>query len=397
MNKKFSEVLYYLSSIDKLSKKDYDRLISIYGIELVHECIDYMIDQSEDNIVKFDYYIDKLTNEFDNFSYRSTLDIYMQDISRIPMLSREENKVYSCEAYNIVNELKEIFSKIGFNYVKQVGVVFNSIVDELDFYLRECEDIELLDRLKKLYSKYIDVRDKLVKGNIRVVVAASKNYYRDSSSFMEIIQWGNIGMMMAVEKYNPNFNTRFVTYSYYWIKQAIRHMNRFEGNVATTISYIAMEKNTLRLEAINVLSNKFGRTPTNEEIASYMGISDKRLEELEGAFKDYISLSSKVSISSGEERGSVYADLFEDTSVNIEKTVFLKFLRYELMKVMDEVLNDKQKFILLNRFGFCGKILSLQQIGDIYGVSRQDIEQLQKRALRKIRRLAGSRLKDFLD
>lgn len=99
-------------------------------------------------------------------------------------------------------------------------------------------------------------------------------------------------------------------------------MNRFEFNVAMTISYNALEVNSLRLDAINVLTNELGRKPSNSEIAFYMGISDKKINELEIAFKESLSLFSKVVNSSDDDNDTTFVDFFEDKMVDAEKDVF---------------------------------------------------------------------------
>jgi len=392
----FKDVYDYLSMIDKLRADDYKKLTAKYGTEIVHATIDYMIDEDKNNIGKFDYYVDKLAIDFDNFSNKSILDIYMQDIGRTPRLGHEINSVYAREAYEIICEIRELFKMIDCNYVKQVGVVFNSITDECVFYLKECCDKEILNRLNDLYKRFIYVRNILVEGNIRVVVAASKNYFRDSNSFIEIVQWGNIGLMKAVEKYDPNFDVLFVTYAYYWIRQAIRHALKFEFTSATTISYNAVEKNSVRLKAISILTNKLGRKPTNEEIAEYIGISKERLGEIDNAFLEPVSLSMTLTGYHGNETTTTLSDLYEDRNVDVEREVCEKMLRFEILEIVKKYLNEQQQFIILNKFGFYGEPMSFEQIGSIYGVTKQHIQQIQKRALTKIRRVAGNKLIDYL-
>lgn len=118
-------------------------------------------------------------------------------------ISKTFGEVY-CYLFNLDKLSKKEYDRL-------IAIYGIKIVDEIKFYLNECNDNKLFDKLNELYDNYIYVRDKLVTGNIRLVVAASKNYYKDESSFLEILQWGNIGLMKAVEKYDPNFNTRFIT------------------------------------------------------------------------------------------------------------------------------------------------------------------------------------------
>ena len=393
----YKEVYEYLINLKILDKKEYNKLTSIYGSEIVHKVIDYMIDLDEEYIFKFDYYIDRLTVDFDKFSDKSSLSIYMQDIGRKPRLSHDESIMYATKCYNIVNELRELFKLVGCDYKKQKGIIFNSIIDEVEFYRKECCDDILLDKINELYNDFIRNRDILVNGNIRIVIVASKRYFRDVNTFIEIIQWGNMGLLQAAEKYNPNFNTKFITYAYYWIRQSIRNAVRYQYNIASTISYNAVEINNYKKKVVKELSNILGRIPSDEEIASYMGISIKRLEEISCAFQETVSLSSGTYKNDDGDNNPSIVEMIEDGNINVDRIVSLKVMKEELINVVLENLDEMQRFIVLNRCGFLGDIKTFKEIGVMYGCTKQHIEQTYKRSLLKIRRMSGDRLKDFLE
>lgn len=394
----YKEVYEYLIQIKVLDEKTYNKLVAIYGTEVLYKVIDYMIDLDEENLLKFDYYIDKLTNDFDKFSDKSNLSIYMQDIGRKPRLSHDDNLIYATQCYNIINELRKLFKFVGGKYKKQTGVIFNSIVDEVEYYKKQCSDKNILDNINELYDKFLCIREILVNGNIRLVVAASKRYFRDVNSFVEIIQWGNMGLLQAVEKYNPNFNTRFVTYSYYWIRQSIRNAVRYQFTNTMTVSYDAVERHYSRLKAINELTIQLGRIPTDKEIADYMGISIKRLDEIENIFQESISLYSDAykSVDSGDNNPTII-EMCEDRNINVEKVVALKIMREELLNVVNENLDEMQKYIVLNRAGFLGDVKTFKEIGDMYGCTKQHIEQTYKRTLVKLKNVSGYKFRDFLE
>lgn len=396
MEEKVKNIYNQLTVVDRLSKEMYNDLVSIYGTEIVHLVIEDMIDQDKNNIYKFEYYIEKMTIDFGNFSDKSILEIYIQDIGGLPRLSHEENFMLASEAHIIVKEMRTIFDGFNNKYVRKLGVVFNSIVDEFEFYINECTDEKDLIKLRNLYNRFIDIRNKLVEGNVRVVVAATKKYFKDDKTFMEIIQFGNMGLMRTVEKYDPSFNVKFITYAYYWIRQTVRNAIKSEFTTATSISYNAMTKNNSRIKAENILTNKLGRNPTEEEIASYMGVNSQKLEEIEVAFARSVPLSTNIFKYYDNAEDITYADMVEDISVDVENDAFLNILRLELFEAMDQCLTKKSKQMLLMRFGFYGDIFSFKQIGDAFGDSKQNVEQTVKRSLVKVKRVAGDNLKDFL-
>lgn len=390
------DVYDYLYVLETMTANDYKYLVSKYGKKVVHSTIDYMIDESQDNISKFDYYIDKLIGDIERDNERKILHFYMHDIGKTPRLNEGDNEIYGSMVYDTIGELKKLFDLMDCKYIGAEKVICSSIIDDCKFYMDNCSDLVLLEQLKELYNKFIYLRDILVEGNIRLVVATLKNYYRDPNSFMEVIQWGNVGLMHAVERYNPNFNVKFVTYAYYWIRQSIRHTLKFEFSSITTVSYAAVEKNAVRLKTVNNLTNKLGRKPSLNEVADSMGISKKSLKDIEDVFVEPISLSKTLISEQGNETNTTVLDLFEDINSDVEKIVCDKMLRVEILKILNDCLSEQQRNIILSRFGFYGEPLSFEQIGEKYGVSKQYIQQTQKRSLARIRQLAGKKLEDFL-
>jgi len=394
MERYFEEVYNYLLTINKLEKREYDELIALYGSKLVDSVIEYMISKDEKNIHKFDYYVALLTSRINDFSNESVLSMYINDISAIDRLSLVENKRYMLESYTIIEELRNIFDGFECKYVKNKDIIFNSIVDEIEFYLRQCNNKEILSRIKELYSRFISVRNKLINGNIKVVVAAAKSYYKDDDSFIEIIQYGNIGLMKAVEKYNPKYETAFSTYAYYWVKSFFRAALKLELNSRSSLSYNMLEKNDVRLRTIDLLSNEFGRTPTQKEVAMRMGISVEKLSEIEISSQYGVSLYSKVSLEDDNE--CTLLEICEGNSVNVEEEVCSKELFPLLMQYMDKCLNERQKVIILNRYRLCDNPLSMDELIKELKICRQRIEQEKRKALIKIREYAGNKLFDYL-
>lgn len=394
MEKRFQEIYIYLHSLAKLEKKQYDDLIELYGNSLVDSVIEYMIGEDEKNIHKFDYYVSICVSSFDNFVDKSIFDMYLDDLGSVRMLNHDENKYYIGQVYNVILELREIFSNFDCKYTRSRNGLFNSIVDEIEFYLKHCEDVNLLNRIKELYERFIFLRNKLVDGNIRVVVAAAKTYYKDDASFIEIVQYGNIGLMKAIEKFNPKFDTAFSTYAYYWVKCFFRGASKFDSNSSYSISYDLIEKNQIRLRTIDLLNYELGRNPTMEEVAEKMGISVRKLGEIENAHQLGLSLFSRVSLI--DDNDCLFLEICEDSSVNVEEEVIYKDFLPFLMKCMDKCLSEREKFILINRYGICDNPLGIDELKNNINICRQRIEQIKKRSLVKLRESYGDKLKDYL-
>ena len=386
---KENEIYIFLSNIDKLDKEIYDSLVSLYGMDNVHNVIEYMIDENEYNILKFEYYIEIITANFsiDN-SFKNILEIYMKDMGQTRCFTDLENEYYSKETYNIIEELKNIFKDCKSNYNNSSGLIYNSILDEIQFYLTQIEDESISNRIKELQDRYILVRNKLVVGNLRAVVAALKSFYDKPSTFIEIIQYGNIGLMKAVEKYNPNMGTKFISYAYLWIRQSIRHSNKFFTSSISNVSYFVMERNNIRRRTINLLANELGREPTNEEIAQSMGISTLELEKIEKTFEENISLTAPIhNGSDGVNSDLTLVDIISDDSVNVEEEVTFKVLCDDIWKILEEILTEKQLFVMRYRYGyFKNDCLSMQQVARMMNVSRQRVQQYEKASIEKVRR-----------
>ena len=396
LNSNYNDIYNYLLSIVKLNDIEYNKLVSIYGEASVDFVIESMILNDDNNLDKFSYFIDKKLFDID-FSSFSNLDIYLNEIGLSKRLSREENRKYSNEAYEIVNELKELFKIVcDVEYVSQDGILYNSILDQVDFYLKKCNDSDLYNKIVSLRERYIIVRDKLVSGNLRLVVSVLKRYYVDSDSFNDMIQNGNISLMRAVERYNPNFNTTFGTYAYYWIKQSMRYSSKNDISGCINVSYNAIDDNNLKLRAINVLINELGREPTKEEISSYMGISLERLAELDSTFMDVLSLYSTIPNYGLDGKSTLLIDTIEDRSVNICDEVCSKVGRIQLVDYLRNNLPEKQVEILLYRYGFYGEEKTLREIGEILNMSKQAVDLSKKRALARLGCLSRTRTKEFL-
>lgn len=400
----YNQVYKYLLTIDKLSKEDYDFLVSNYDVNIVNSVIENMISEDSQNVFKFDYYVSVILLEND-FTSLSSADLYLHEMRSIPRLSSESNKKYIADVYQIVMEIKSLFLIIANKYgIKKNNKKKNDdeeekntvlLVDEIDFYLKNCKEKEILNRLRELYSKFIEIRNILVEGNLRLVVTFAKQYYVDKESFLEVIQNGNMGLMRAIENFDPNYGVSFSTYAYFWIKQSINN-SLIVGASGQYVTSKMHSLNTSRIKAIEKLTFDLGRFPTQNEIASYMKISVEKLNLLENTFTNPMSLDVPVVDCHGREYGIDLVETMSDYTADVFDIVCKNDLIRKLKLLMKENLTDKEIYILMRRCCIFGKKVPLRQIGEELGCTKQNVSLYEIKALKTLRRVASKELREFL-
>lgn len=377
----FGEIYNILKNIKVLDDVTYSSLLSTYGEKNVNEVIEYMIDENDTNVSKFEYYISKITF-VDEVLSTNMFDAYIGDFSAIPCFSKEENQKYIKEIHEIIKLMRKLFVSIGY-YSSELYSKGDWIDDIVRKCVELCNDDKKLKELNVLYKKFINKRNILVEGNLRLVISVAKNYYRDVSSFNEFIQLGNLGLIKAVEKYNPKHKALFTTYAYYWIKQSIiRNMPSICYSM--NVSHQVVSLNVTMKKVIKRLVGEYGREPTDEEIANSMNISVDKVILLKTTFLDSVSLDEEIN---GEEDKKLSTLVLEDETVNVANEVFLSSLRSELGKIMVNNLSECEIFVISNRFGLVdGETYTLAELGDKLNLSTERIRQIEKNAKYKLKK-----------
>lgn len=300
-------------------------------------------------------------------------EIYLKEISRIPLLTAHE----------------EVNLAIGIARGKAAVRWIERNVHQGNRTLTEAESA----RLNTLVNNGQQARDRLIEANLRLVVSRAKKNAGLGLSFSDLTQEGNIGLIKAVENFDHRMGFRFSTYATWWIRQA---MNRAIQDQARTIRIsIPYQQIIGRFNRTERnLTGFLQRFPTPQEIADEMRISEARVVDIQQKSAQPVSLEYPVG-----DGDATLGDFIADERDEIAKVDENSSLRQTLDEEMLSELNRREREVLNWRFGLPdGKYRTLKEVGEILGVTRERIRQVEADALKKLRRpKTAIRLKDYLE
>ena len=246
------------------------------------------------------------------------------------------------------------------------------------------EEIELAARIRNGDQK---ARAWMIKANLRLVVKIAQDYSNLGLPLLDLISEGNIGLIKAVERFDPGKGGKLSTYSAWWIKQSIKRALANQSKTIRLPVHLVDKISKMRRVSLQ-MSEELGREPTDEEFAEEIGISSAKLSQLKSVTIRPASLDAPISDDDSTEFGEIVGDEDARTPFELFRD---KNMRDELSELL-EVLDDRERKIIFERFGLGGgKPKTLEEVGKRFGVTRERIRQLQNIALAKLRRALAKR------
>lgn len=273
-------------------------------------------------------------------------------------------------------------------------------VSSLSVYLREINKIPLLTREQEVTLARSakegsqDAKDKLIQANLRFVVNVAKKYQNQGLTLSDLISEGNLGLITAVDKFDVEKGYHFISYAVWWIKQSIlkaicekSRMIRLPLNRANELLQIEKVKREIG-------SNKDGEADI-EEIADFLDMDKSRINDLINASKEFVSLETPLS---SDKDANTISDLMEDTKGADPEEVLIDRTLQESIEGVLATLTDKESNVIKYRFGLNGeRPHSLKEIGDKYNLTKERIRQIEKKAISRLRHPSRSqKLKSYV-
>ena len=273
--------------------------------------------------------------------------------------------------------------------LRDATVVSSELPDNVQIYLKEIGKTPLLSSpdereiAKRVTQGDEEARQRLIKANLRLVVSIAKRYVNRSPqlSILDLIQEGNLGLFRAVQKFDYTKGFKFSTYATWWIRQAItRALADYSRTIRIPVHMV--ETISKYTQAKRKLMQELGREPLAEEVATEMGTDVEKIHHIQKISQEVVSLESPV----GEEEDSTLSEFIEDEkTLSPDQSVSRELLKDQIKSVLNDLTEREQKILEL-RFGLSDDVThTLEEVGKVFGVTRERIRQIEAKALEKIR------------
>lgn len=281
--------------------------------------------------------------------------------------------------------------------IKIIKSFTNRSEESLDKYLVEIsriplisaeEEVELAQAIRAGGKKADDAREKLVTANLRFVVSVAKQYQHQGVPLIDLINEGNIGLITAADKFDETRGFKFISYAIWWIRQSIlQSIAEYSNIVRRPQSQIAIS-NKIK-NATNEFIQKNQRYPSAEELSEIISLE---IDKIETAIKSDAHVSSIDAPITDDESSTMADTLASSSEYNTDRQVDYESMCSDLMQVLCSVLNDRERKIVIQSFGIGCQERGLEDIGNDMGLTRERVRQIRERGIEKIRKSSKSRV-----
>ncbi|MBD2452040.1 RpoD/SigA family RNA polymerase sigma factor [Nostoc sp. FACHB-152] len=322
------------------------------------------------NLQSFTYEVDNASRKY--LVDRDNMYSYLQEIGKVALLTHQQEIVLAQQVQQMMHLL---------NVKKELALQLKRepLLHEWADYLNLT-----IDTLQQQLNQGRRAKQKMIAANLRLVVSIAKKYQQRNMELLDLIQEGNLALERGIEKFDPERGYKLSTYAYWWIRQGITRAIAQQSRTIRLPIHVFEKLNKIK-RVQRELSQKLGRVPTTDEIATALSLTHKEIREcLYFALKP-MSLESRI----GVQQDSELIDVLEDTGLTPESYIVQESLQQDLQKLLAK-LTPQQREVLTLRFGLKdGNELSLSQIGQRIGVSRERIRQIEQQALKVLRQNKG--------
>ncbi len=341
--------------------------------------------------------------------------VFEKDLENDPTLKEDEKEGFVLSEADDNDEPEQTVTVAGAtadpvkDYLKQIGKVpLLNAEQEVELAKRIEAGLfseEKLAREQKMSAKLLDelewiaedgrrAKYHLLEANLRLVVSLAKRYTGRGMLFLDLIQEGNLGLIRAVEKFDYTKGFKFSTYATWWIRQAItRAMADQARTIRIPVHMVEVINKLARVQ--RQMLQDLGREPTPDELAKELDMTPEKVVEVQKYGREPISLHTPL----GEDGDSEFGDLIEDSEAIVPAdAVSFTLLQEQLHAVLD-TLSEREAGVVSMRFGLTdGQPKTLDEIGKVYGVTRERIRQIESKTMSKLRHPSRSQvLRDYLD
>ena len=325
--------------------------------------------------------LDEIISKSDKF--QKLLEIF------VTKLKEKKLSLEQIELSDLSMSIIEIYKALTNQSDEELNYSLDNNYNAYKIYLNEVVKVPLLsaEEERKLLEEYfatkdIKIKKKLVNHNLRLVISIAKTYQNSGLEFLDLIQEGNLGLMDAIDHFNPEKTSRLSTYAVLRIRRAISRANKEKGKTIRIPYYLYDEYNELFLQKKH-LEEKFGREVSNKEIAKEMGISENKIDILTATFSTPISLNNQLNAESETDLQSMIKD---DAALDPEKEA-IKAQEMDMIKSLLGSLTEEEAEIIKLRFGIDNnRAKTMEEVSKIYNCTQERIRKIESQALRKLRR-----------